>query len=142
MRSAEEWALTVRLRMGGHGEVVTLSEIEYVIGLAMAEARAAGVAEGEERARAPGERLARAVLLFYSPGPWGLQRNLEWDRLTGCRPATTRTIGDMCRALAAPPPEPKPMGPCFCTCAVHGDRGCSCACPEHPPEPKPGEEGT
>jgi hypothetical protein len=45
------------------------------------------------------ERLARAVLLFYQPGPWSKARQREWRELTGSDEATTRALGTLARRV-------------------------------------------
>jgi hypothetical protein len=63
-----------------------------------------------------GERLARAVLLFYEPGPWTAAKAELWYALTGQGASTTRVLGDLARQVIAseesrrgtplPPPHP------------------------------------
>jgi hypothetical protein len=62
-----------------------------------------------------GERLARAVLLFYQGARWSEDNQDEWTALTGSTEATTKALGDLARevlgdeqAKAAPPPQPHP----------------------------------
>ena len=40
----------------------------------------------------------RAVLLFHGGGPWDAAKAAAWERLTGEREATTRTLCDFVRA--------------------------------------------
>jgi hypothetical protein len=48
-----------------------------------------------------GERLALAVLMFFSAEPWSDERRREWRRLTGYSDATTKVLGDLARVVAA-----------------------------------------
>lgn len=43
--------------------------------------------------------LANAVLLFLRGGPWTPQDHDHWKQLTNGRMATTKTLGDMARAI-------------------------------------------
>jgi hypothetical protein len=43
--------------------------------------------------------LARAVLLFFSAGPWTPERQREWKELTGHDNATTKALGDLARKV-------------------------------------------
>jgi hypothetical protein len=52
-----------------------------------------------------GERLARAVLLFYRAGPWTDRDREAWHLLTGLQEASTRVLGDMARRVL-PAEEP------------------------------------
>jgi hypothetical protein len=47
------------------------------------------------------ERLARAVLLFYEPGPWDERKAELWRALTGTDEATTRVLGNLARDVRA-----------------------------------------
>lgn len=47
----------------------------------------------------PVERLALAVLLFHSSGPWIEDKSNEWLRLTGTREATNKVLCDLARRL-------------------------------------------
>jgi hypothetical protein len=46
-----------------------------------------------------GERLARAVLVFYSPGYWDATKRALWLALTGSEEATTKTLADLARKV-------------------------------------------
>lgn len=46
-----------------------------------------------------GERLARAVLMFYSGNDWRPERQKIWYELTGKREATTTVLGDLARKI-------------------------------------------
>jgi len=47
----------------------------------------------------PGERLARAVLLFHRGGPWTDEDRALWEALTGATDATSRTLCDVAREV-------------------------------------------
>lgn len=44
-----------------------------------------------------GHRLAHAVLLFYSAGPWTPHKAKLWEALTGWQEATTRSLCHLAR---------------------------------------------
>src|SRR5205823_5999130 len=48
---------------------------------------------------APGDRLARALLLFYDAGTWNARAQREWKALTGLDDATTKDLGDLARSV-------------------------------------------
>jgi hypothetical protein len=43
--------------------------------------------------------LARAVLLFFSAGPWTPEHQRRWKELTGQDNATTKVLGDLAREV-------------------------------------------
>jgi hypothetical protein len=45
------------------------------------------------------ERLARAVLLFFSCGPWTAEKAAEWEATTGRAEATSKVLGDLARRV-------------------------------------------
>lgn len=47
------------------------------------------------------ERLARAVLLFFSSTPWTIEKQREWQMLTGTLDgnATSKTLCDLAREM-------------------------------------------
>jgi len=47
-----------------------------------------------------------AVLMFHSAGPWGVQQQLKWDRLTGCAEPTTKGLCDVVRKALEPTAAP------------------------------------
>lgn len=49
----------------------------------------------------PVERLASAVLLFHSAGPWVDEKAEFWLELVGTREATNRVLCDLARQLLA-----------------------------------------
>jgi hypothetical protein len=49
----------------------------------------------------PAERLARAVLLFHTAGPWTEHRRHTWRVLTGADDATSRALCDLARLVHA-----------------------------------------
>lgn len=51
------------------------------------------------------QRVAKAVLLFHSGGPWDEVAKGQWFRLTGKHEATTRSLCDTVRAFL-PSEEP------------------------------------
>jgi hypothetical protein len=46
--------------------------------------------------------LANAVLLFWQGGPWTAIEQAEWERLTGTRDATSRTLCLLSRRVLDP----------------------------------------
>jgi hypothetical protein len=44
------------------------------------------------------EKALRAVLLFYTTGPWTTHQHLRWQEYTDCREATTVGLCDCVRA--------------------------------------------
>jgi hypothetical protein len=53
------------------------------------------------------ERLARAVLLFFSDPPWTPEKRAEWTELTGNYECTGVTLCNLAREMT-PTPGAKP----------------------------------
>lgn len=54
-----------------------------------------GKGEEEPREVTDAEKLAAAVVLFYSAGPWDDRKRATWEKLTGTKEATTKHLGDL-----------------------------------------------